>query len=644
MSPNDRRARARRKAWGRGPMILRFDPLEGRQLLSTLTPEAPASGAVPGAAEILAAPVLATDPAPGDLASTTVVNLSATATSNTDPVAIPFSAGEDPAASGPAAGGGEATTTSVTPTTPTTTPPVAPADRPDLVPVAFGTKSNLAWGERFTAQGAVRNEGNTATPAGVKVDVYASTSPQLAPGAVYVGSATIDQPIAPGGTAEFTGSMIAPPIAFTASPNYYFTLKVDGDGVVAETDEANNGGGGVAPTAAVQVVPERTAELAATSFAAVPLLNGTLRWGRTLQVEATIANGASGVTAPPTRARIVAYAKGGSPDGTGAVTVGELFAPALPGGATTTLRGTIYLPLQTPGALAGQSAITFTIVPDADYLTRPAMSATTLRGEGVDSATLAIQPAASPPSTPATPPAATKADVKVTRVQPASDALVWGKTFDVRATVENAGPADAAGQRVRFLLVDANRPNAEPLALADAVIPPLKAGFQQEIVQTIDLAGALPNGLRPEQIAGRILVIADAENNADEANEGNNRLMSGAVSLKLLTKETDAIPTRPGTVVTTTPGAPTPATGGTATPTPTPTPTTPTRPTTPAPTTPAAQRRPLRPAVVRPDGGQQAVPGNLAARRAAMRALQLKLRTAQNQLRVFRGAMRRPNV
>jgi hypothetical protein len=34
MSSYDRRAAARRRAWGRGPMILRFEPLEGRQLLS----------------------------------------------------------------------------------------------------------------------------------------------------------------------------------------------------------------------------------------------------------------------------------------------------------------------------------------------------------------------------------------------------------------------------------------------------------------------------------------------------------------------------------------------------------------------------------------------------------------------------------
>jgi CARDB len=38
MSSYDRRAEARRRAWGRGPMILRFEPLEGRQLLTTAAP------------------------------------------------------------------------------------------------------------------------------------------------------------------------------------------------------------------------------------------------------------------------------------------------------------------------------------------------------------------------------------------------------------------------------------------------------------------------------------------------------------------------------------------------------------------------------------------------------------------------------
>ena len=40
MSSYDRRAAARRRAWGRGPIILRFEPLEGRQLLATVGPKA----------------------------------------------------------------------------------------------------------------------------------------------------------------------------------------------------------------------------------------------------------------------------------------------------------------------------------------------------------------------------------------------------------------------------------------------------------------------------------------------------------------------------------------------------------------------------------------------------------------------------
>ncbi len=40
MSSYDRRAAARRRAWGRKPIILRFKPLEGRQLMATVGPKA----------------------------------------------------------------------------------------------------------------------------------------------------------------------------------------------------------------------------------------------------------------------------------------------------------------------------------------------------------------------------------------------------------------------------------------------------------------------------------------------------------------------------------------------------------------------------------------------------------------------------
>ena len=41
MTPQQRRAAGRRRAWGRGPVILRFERLEGRQLLTTTTPPQP---------------------------------------------------------------------------------------------------------------------------------------------------------------------------------------------------------------------------------------------------------------------------------------------------------------------------------------------------------------------------------------------------------------------------------------------------------------------------------------------------------------------------------------------------------------------------------------------------------------------------
>ncbi len=41
MATNQRRAAGRRRAWGRGPILLRFEPLEGRQLLSTTTVATP---------------------------------------------------------------------------------------------------------------------------------------------------------------------------------------------------------------------------------------------------------------------------------------------------------------------------------------------------------------------------------------------------------------------------------------------------------------------------------------------------------------------------------------------------------------------------------------------------------------------------
>ena len=41
MSSQDRRSAGRRRAWGRGPIILKFESLEGRELLSRVGPALP---------------------------------------------------------------------------------------------------------------------------------------------------------------------------------------------------------------------------------------------------------------------------------------------------------------------------------------------------------------------------------------------------------------------------------------------------------------------------------------------------------------------------------------------------------------------------------------------------------------------------
>ena len=83
MSSHDRRAAARRRAWGRGPTILRFEPLEGRQLM--------AASVVGPTADVLATSFNTIHSANwGDLfhASGTVENLGSATTSAPVPVQI----------------------------------------------------------------------------------------------------------------------------------------------------------------------------------------------------------------------------------------------------------------------------------------------------------------------------------------------------------------------------------------------------------------------------------------------------------------------------------------------------------------------------------------------------------------------------
>jgi hypothetical protein len=451
MSSQDRRAAARRRAWGRGPTILRFEPLEDRQMLSI------------------------------------------------------------------------------------TTPNTTPADKPDLVATAFDTLHNLDWGDSFHAVGAIQNEGTAATTVPFNVNVYASTSQIIDANSVYVGTVTIPAGLQPGTSTNFDQVMNAPasPIpSLGSTPLYYLDLKVDPSNATGGADTINDQG---LVTSAVTVTPHQPANLVGNGFSVTP---SPTTWGQTISVNAQLLNDGAG-NAPATRARVVLTPAGQLPGGPNDVTIGSLSVPALGAFQTAGVSGKIVLPATAPSSLASGDQFTIAMIPDADFLTKPFLSIPNIQGIGADAATIQIDPApGSTTSSQALP------DLSVASVQLPSTTLTWGSPFVVNATVQNTGKADAGSFQVRFLLVDANRPNAFPLALGTATIPSLKAGFSQAIAQTMNLQGALPDGVSLGSISGRIIVQVDPENSVDESSKSNNGFVTGAVSL--------VAPTPPTTTTTTT--------------------------------------------------------------------------------------------
>jgi hypothetical protein len=592
-------------------MILRFEPLEGRQLLSTAAEPVPPTAPDATVTTTVVSPTSGADQATdGDGAAVTTVSTGNGQT--VDPA--DGDAADDPSPVVLSTTGGNTTTSTTTTGAEATT---TPAGKPDLTLDAFGTLHNLDWGQPFRAQGRVRNTGTAPAPAGVKVDVYASTRASYGPGAVFVGTATIEEAIAPGAIGEFDAAMIAPPIPLAglgSSPSYYFLARVDPDGVVAESSETNNGGGPADQTSVVTITPKLNAKLEGTAFLVSP---GTTTWGQDIEIRAQITNVVPGTIAPATRARVVLSPGDQTANGPDAVTIGEIAVPQLAAYPPADLAATIRLPSTPPAALAGSSTFNVSLVPDADYLTSTPLSLFLGHGSGRDSSRLTILPGATPL------PSQAKADVTVVRLQPVTDTVTWGQALQVRATVENGGTADTGKLRVRFLLADANRPYLAPLALSDGVLNGLPAGYKQDILQTIPLQGALPAGVDPATIAARVVVQVDPENSVDESSEANNQLISTPVKFTLLTKEgtrTDVTP-KPGPVTTPT---------DTGTP---PTTTSPT-PTTPATTTRPETRRERRWRL------HQAHMAQRAAHRPLKRAISPRLRVNRPGLRLAAGTVR----
>lgn len=472
MPTDQRRAAARRRAWGRGPIILRFEPLEGRALLSN-TP------------------------------------------------------------------------------------------LPDLVSADFDTLHNLDWGDTFHAKGDILNQGNAPVTTPFHVDVYASPTAAIGADSVLLGEVTIPAGLQPGEKAPFDQILNLPPAPINkvdASGSVYVGLVIDREGAVPESDKSNNFnmGQGV-DTSLVTITPHQPVSLAATSLGVYP---DQARWGGTVQVTTQVQNNAPG-NAPPTRALVVLTPAGSVPGGPADVTIGNLDVPAIAAYQTATVSRTVDLPTVPPSGLANATKFTLSVVQDGDFLTNALSPHAATRGPGFDMTPLAIAAPQDPGQS-----LGPKPDLAAVGLKAPTLPITWGQNFQVTATVQNQGKLESGKYQVRFLLVGTDGSLKNSLFLGDATLDSLKAGYRQDVVQTIKLPSHLPDGLALNAgSVGRIAVEVDPENVLDESNKTNNVAVSDVVTLNVIGANSGSRPA--ATTGATAPAqSTTPTTGGTGTTTP----------------------------------------------------------------------------
>ncbi|MGE3819409.1 MAG: CARDB domain-containing protein [Isosphaeraceae bacterium] len=456
-----RRAAARRRAWGRGPMVLRFEPLEGRELLAT-----------------------------------TAVAL------------------------------------------------------PDLTAVQFDTLAQMDWGDSFQARGEILNQGDATASVPFHVNLYASTTPALGSQSVLLGRITIPEGLRPGDRVPFSQTVnlpATPPAGLGPTGTVYLGLLVDPEGSVVERNESNNSGNGQGlDTTAVTIVARLPSALAATSLGVYP---DQVQWGQTVRVNAQIQNGASG-DAPPTRARVVLTPSGSVPGGNDDVTIGNLQVPAVPAGQTVVVSQAIDLPSVPPFLLVGKDQFLLSVSQDADFVADPFSPHRATRGPGIDMVPILISSPTALTVDPNTP----LPDLVAGRISAPTIPLAFGRTFQVTTTIQNQGRLDSGPYRVRFLMVGTDGSPETAMFLADATLEGLKAGYGQDVVQTLRLPGRLPLGASVDPNAEvRIAVLIDPENVFDESSKANNYSVSDVVGLQVVgTDGLVTVPTpapRPVTVV-----------------------------------------------------------------------------------------------
>jgi hypothetical protein len=316
----------------------------------------------------------------------------------------------------------------------------------------------------------------------------------------------------------------------------------DPQGAIAESNKANNYGLGQGyDLSMVTITPHLQSNLVGASLGVYP---DVTTWGSTVKVTAQILNDAAG-DAPPTRARVVLTPTGAAPGGPSDVTIADLNVPAIPANQTAVVTQDVTLPSAPPSAFATISQYTLSIVQDADFATNLFSPHFPTKGLGFDQVPFSIA-APSDPNVALGP----RPDLAVGNVNAPSQPIGFGQTFQVTATVENLGNLDSQSYRVRYLLVGTNNDLGQAIFLGDATVKGLKAGYAQDVVQTLKFPSRMPTGVTLSP-TGRIAVEIDPEGRLDEPNRSNNAAVSGVVNLSLVQADGTSVPLSAATLAST---------------------------------------------------------------------------------------------
>ena len=180
------------------------------------------------------------------------------------------------------------------------------------------------------------------------------------------------------------------------------------------------------------------------------------------------------------------------------------------------------------------------MIQDADYLTNQAYPHLPEVGLGYDLVNMTINPSTTPAPAPAALP-----DLAAGSGLASANSLSWGETFQVTTTLQNLGAGGAGPFMVRFLLIGDNGQLNSGIYLGDAEIPGLAAGYNQSLVQTLQLPSRIPAGMDLNSVGyARIAVLVDAENTDNETLISNNLGESAPITIRLPgTNGTSVVPT-----------------------------------------------------------------------------------------------------